>query len=265
MRVNSKSRTSLKSLIIVIIAILLITSIRQLLLKKQDFLSVATYLENEIEVEIKDVDEDTIEVSSVYNRKIDNTTSRSSSLDRELAIQEEIDIEEVKRQIEENKYVEPINTTKYITIDQVRISRDMDLTQRCGISKEDFKTLMNNLRTDSSGFFKTNSDTIYDVCEKYSINEIFFCGLIAGESGWNISGNHRRTNNYISMMSGGRLISFSSPAEGLEAAAKLLHTKYLSEGGQFYCGKTLAGVKKRFCPASSTWTNLIYTCMSKIV
>jgi len=179
--------------------------------------------------------------------KVD-TTSRSSDFSR-TAKQEESKIEE----------------TKYISINEVKISKDMDLTIRTGLSKEDFKTLVANTKADTTKFFYNNSDLIYDLCEKYQINEIFFCGLIAGESGWNIASNHRRTYNYISLMSNGKLIQFSSVEDGLEQAAKRLHDNYLSENGRFYCGKTLAGVKTRFCPASSTWIGLIYTCMSKMV
>ena len=123
---------------------------------------------------------------------------------------------------------------------------------------------MENLKTDTSGFFENNSDIIYDLCQKYELNEIFFCGLIAAESGWNIVSSHRNTNNYISMMSKGRLISYSSVEEGLEAAAKLLHNSYLSSGGSYYYGTTLSCVQKEFCP-ESTWVDLIYGCMEQIV
>ena len=75
---------------------------------------------------------------------------------------------------------------------EITISKDMDLTVRCNVSREDFITLMAGVRADTSGFFEENSDIIYDLCEKYEINEIFFCGLIAAESGWNIASNHRR-------------------------------------------------------------------------
>ena len=104
--------------------------------------------------------------------------------------------------------------SNYISIEEITISKDMDLSKRSGISKEDFKIVMTNLKTDTSGFFKENSDILYDLCEKYEINEIFFCGLIAAESGWNIASNHRNTNNYISMMSNGKLIRYSSVNEG---------------------------------------------------
>ena len=67
------------------------------------------------------------------------------------------------------------------------------------------------------------------------------------------------------MMSKGKLIRYSSEEEGLEAAAKLLHNKYLTAGGSYYSGKTLASVQKRFCPNSSTWVNLVYGCMKQVV
>jgi len=124
---------------------------------------------------------------------------------------------------------------------------------------------MKNLKSDKSKFFYRNADTIYDLCKKYQINEMFFCGLIAAESGWNIAGNHRSTHNYISLMYKGKLIKYSSEKEGLEVAAKKLHQNYLSKGGKYYNGKTITGVQKRFCPASDTWDDLVYGCMKYVV
>ena len=153
---------------------------------------------------------------------------------------------------------------QYTKIEDIVISKDMDLTVRTGISKEDFKLLISRVEYDSSKFFYENSDILYDLCEEYQINEIFFCGLISAESGWNIANNHRRTHNYISLMTKNGLIKYSSVEEGLTAAAKALHNNYLTEGGRFYNGKTLYGVKTRFCPASSTWVDLVYGRMQQI-
>ena len=147
----------------------------------------------------------------------------------------------------------------------IEVTKGMDLTKRTGISKEDFKNIMKNLKSDKSKFFYRNADKIYDLCEKYQINEIFFCGLIAAESGWNIAGNHRSAHNYISLMSKGKLIKYSSEEEGLEVAAKKLHENYLTPGGKYYNGKTINGVQKRFCPASDTWDDLVYGCMKYVV
>ena len=154
---------------------------------------------------------------------------------------------------------------KYIKPKDVKISKTMDITKRTGLSKEDFKKVMKNLKSDKSKFFYRNADTIYELCEKYQINEIFFCGLIGAESGWNIAGNHRSTHNYISLMSKGKLIRYSSEAEGLEVAAQKLHNNYLTKGGKYYNGKTINGVQKRFCPASDTWDDLVYGCMKYVV
>ena len=152
-----------------------------------------------------------------------------------------------------------------VKIEDVTISKDMDLTVRTGLTKEQFKELISRCRYDTSGFFLENSDLIYDVCEEYQINEIFFCGLISAESGWNIASNHRAKYNYISLMSKGSLIRYSSVEEGLRVAARCLHNNYLSEDGCFYYGKTLYGVRTKFCPNSSTWVNLVYGRMQQLM
>lgn len=164
-----------------------------------------------------------------------------------------------------SRYARARQRELYNSIDEITISKDMDLTVRCNVSREDFISLMADVRADTSGFFEQNAGTIYDVCEKYQINEIFFCGLISAESGWNIAGNHRRTHNYISLMSGSGLIQFNSVEEGLEKAASALHNNYLTPGGRFYCGKTLESVRTRFCPVNPGWTNLVYGRMQQIV
>ena len=167
--------------------------------------------------------------------------------------------------IEQEKVVVAEDKEGYISIDEVTISVGMDLTQRCGLTRNDFIKLMTDCRADTAGFFEENAGLIYDLCEKYELNEIFFCGLISAESGWTIAGNHRRTHNYISLMSGGGLISYASLESGMETAAKTLHERYLSEGGSCYYGKTLSAMKTRFCPGSTTWVGLVYGRMEQII
>lgn len=241
MKNDSKSGLRMQQILGVVFTLIIVSTNIQAFIKTSKNVELANNKNEQVEQNVTEQ----IQVAT-EERKI-NTTSRSSE---ERIVEEQI--------LEEQQ-------EKYITIEEIKISRDMDLTKRCGISKEDFKTLMTNLKSDTSGFFKENSDTIYDLCEKYEINEIFFCGLIAAESGWKISSNHRNANNYISMMSKGKLIRYSTEEEGLEAAAKLLHNKYLTEGGSCYYGKTLSAVQKRFCPNSSTWVGLVYGCMNVIV
>lgn len=218
---------------------------------------------------------------TVFSNTIYAANSISDTKDRikEIKIVEEVNIDKLIRNKENKKvnYTRNTNTTsrgnvnreikqeqKYIEPKDVKISKNMDLSKRTGLSKEDFKKVIKNLKQDRSGFFYENADTIYDLCEKYQINEMFFCGLIVAESGWNIAGNHRSTHNYISLMYKGKLIRYSSTEEGLEVAAKKLHENYLTPGGKFYGGKTIAGVQKRFCPASTTWDDLVYGSMKYV-
>lgn len=236
MKDNSKSGLKIKQLIL-ILPIFVVLAINMQLFYGSKKNNIEN---NDMQEEIQVAQEVTIE-ETTQERTI-ATTNRSSE-------------ERTLEQEEQN----------YIAINEIEIAKNMDLTKASGVSKEDFRILMTNLKVDRSGFFEKNSDSIYDLCKKYELNEIFFCGLIAAESGWDIASNHRNTHNYISMMSKGKLIRYSSDEEGLEAAAKLLHNKYLTKGGSCYSGKTLANVQKRFCPNSSTWVNLVYGCMKQIV
>ena len=219
---------------------------------------------------------------TVFSNTVYATNSITGTKDRikEITIVEEVKLDKLIRNKENkiaNYYTRNTNTTsrsevnreikqeqKYIEPKDVKISKNMDLTKRTGLSKEDFKRVIKNLKQDRSGFFYENADTIYDLCEKYQINEMFFCGLIVAESGWNIAPNHRKTHNYISLMVKGKLLKYSSTEEGLEVAAKKLHQNYLTPVGKFYGGKTIAGVQKRFCPASTTWDDLVYGSMKYV-
>ena len=213
-------------------------------------------VQNNEEVEIAKVE--TQEVSSrksMNDRHSTETQTENNQTEQIEATNQE--------QNQEPENIEPEKT--YTQIKDVKISKDMDLTVSTNLSKEDFKTVISGVKQDTSKFFYNNSDLIYDLCQKYELNEIFFCGLISAESGWNIADNHRRTHNYISLMSKGNLIKYNSVEEGLEVAAKTLHNKYLTKGGVFYYGKTLSAVKTKFCPASSTWVNLVYGRMKQII
>lgn len=242
MRENNNAKLKIGQILYVSLAMIFLGVFITIYTMQNSTIIVANKEENIVSEEINVADRSaTREVSS-------EVTSRSSGIREKVT-----------------EYKEEVIKQQYTKIEDVKISKDMDLTVRTGLSKEDFKTLIKNTSQDRTKFFYNNSDTIYDLCEKYQINEIFFCGLIAGESGWNIASNHRSTHNYISLMSNGKLLKFSTVEEGLEKAASTLHNKYLSPNGRFYSGKTLSAVKKRFCPASSTWVDLIYKCMSQIV
>ena len=250
MKNNADTKVSIKFITLLsIVAIMILTIF--LMFQNQDSTEVA--IEENVEVAKVETTE-----KKVTSRGTLSTRRGNNKKNQEDEAQTE---EQVKQVATEIVNAEP----KYISISEVKISKSMDLTKRIGVSKDDFIKLIAGVKADTSGFFEQNAGTIYDLCEQYQINEIFFCGLISAESGWNIAPNHRRTHNYISLMTGGKLIQFASTEAGLEAAAKKLHENYLTPGGKFYYGKTLSGVKKRFCPASSTWVDLVYGRMSQII
>lgn len=214
---------------------------------------------NRISNEVKEVSQVPVpEMETTTERKELVITSRSSE-----GRNEEIPVIEQEEPEQVEEVQEPVIQTT--PIEEVTISKDMDLTVRTGLSRDDFILLISRVEQDTSNFFEENAGLIYDMCEKYQINEIFLCGLISAESGWSIASNHRNTHNYISLMSNNGLIKFASVEEGIEKAAQTLHDNYLTPGGRFYYGTTLSAVKTKFCPASSTWVNLVFQRMNQIL
>lgn len=263
MKDNSKSVLSIKVTIIILMLIFIvilslqINNIRLSVIDDNIEINESSYKNQANEEETTRLAKITRTTATITSRSAIDRESNNINEDNKTSITENNVIEDSSEELLEQK--------KYKSIDEITISKNMDLTISCGISKADFKELLRNTKQDTTDFFYDNSDLIYDLCQKYELNEIFFCGLIAGESGWNIASGHRSTYNYISLMSNGHLIQYSSISEGLETAAKKLHNNYLTLGGCYYSGKTLSAVQKIFCPGSSTWVNLIFTCMSQMV
>ena len=248
MRDNKRTIISIKEIIFIVLALIILAISMNLFYTNDTSIQIAKDVadeENENQVLQTAEKEDLIKITSRSQTEIRSNENEEGQAYQEVEV----------------SWEEPV----YKTIDEVTISRDMDLTVSTGLSKDDFKELIGNVKADTSKFFYNNAETIYDLCEKYELNEIFFCGLISAESGWNIASNHRNTNNFISLMVNGKLLRYDSVEEGLEVAAKSLHNNYLTPGGRFYYGKTLSGVKTRFCPASSTWVDLVYGRMKQIV
>ena len=143
------------------------------------------------------------------------------------------------------------------------ISRDMDVTQLSGFTLEEFQCLMDGItKDDKNDFYSVHAEEIYNLCVDNGINEIFFCGIISAESWWGTADNAVSHHNYTGMMSNRKLIYYNSDYEGLEATATRLSTKYLTEGGSLYHGKTIAGVSVCYC--DSAWVDLVWGRMQEI-
>ena len=125
---DSTCGLKIKQIIAMLASLVIIATISQAFIFNQREIKVATE-----EIEVENIIEQA-EVRNNFERKIEGTT-RSSS----------------ERIIEENNQEE--QAVQYISIEEITISKDMDLTQRCGISKEDFINLTENMQVDHSGFF----------------------------------------------------------------------------------------------------------------
>lgn len=172
-------------------------------------------------------------------------------------------------EIEEIEETEEVEETKteilYKSIEEVKISRDMNLTETTGLSREDFCELLANFQNDYAGFYERNAGLIWDLSQEYQVNEIFLCGVFALESYYGSNKSHMDAHNYGSMMNGhGKLISYESDAEGIEANYKLFANSYLSSEGKYYKGVTLDSVGDTYCPPTKdcpSWAGKVYCCM----
>lgn len=153
----------------------------------------------------------------------------------------------------------------YKSLDEVKISRDMDLTQTTGLSREDFCKLLADFKFDYAGFYEENAGQIWDLSQKYQVNEIFICGVFALESYYGSDDRHIAANNFGSIMTGdGQMVRYSSVKDGIEANYKLFANCYLSPDGKYYKGVTLDSIGDTYCPPTPdcpSWADKVYTCM----
>lgn len=185
-------------------------------------------------------------------------------------------VEIVTTSPEEDSKVQEIETQEeikpeiiYKSLDEVEISRNMDLTKTTGLSKEDFYKLMSDFKYDYAGFYEKNADLIWQLSQKYQVNEIFICGVFGLESYYGSDDYHIVNHNYGSIMNKrGRLVYYANDAEGIEANFKLFANSYLSAKGKYHKGVTLDSIGNTYCPPTSecpSWASKVYDCMKKFL
>lgn len=153
----------------------------------------------------------------------------------------------------------------YKSLDEVKISRNMDLTKTTGLSKKDFCKLLADFKYDYAGFYKRNAKKIWDMSQKYQVNEIFMCGVFALESYYGSDDRHTSIHNYGSIMNReGEMVKYASDEEGIKANYKLFSNCYLTKGGKYYKGVTLDSIGDTYCPPTPecpSWADEVYNCM----
>lgn len=199
----------------------------------------------------------TTTISTTVTTPSEKLTSTTTTA--EITTTAEVTIEETTQETIEEVTDETI---------EIDLSKNMNLNETTGMSKEQFISLMNNFSYDYNGLFGRNAGLIWDLCQEYQINEILFVGLIGAESAWGSNESHIATCNYTSIKPEGYLLEYSSEYEGLTASAALIGNKYFHD-----VGTTLYSISQVYCPddpdtfddESQYWTNLVYDCMNLVV
>lgn len=173
----------------------------------------------------------------------------------------------------------------YKSLEEVKISRSMDLTETTGLSREDFCELLANFKYDYAGFYERNAGLIWDLSQKYQVNEIFICGVFALESLYGSNEKHIANHNYGSIMTSKvitvkdengeekkvtiqELKPYLTDAEGIEANFKLFANCYLTPEGKYYKGVTLDAIGNTYCPPIKdcpSWAGQVFSCMKKFL
>ena len=95
-------------------------------------------------------------------------------------------------------------------------------------------------------------------------------GIAAHESAWGTSRRAREDNNltgYGVYSDSAKGINKPSKEEGLLATAETLHERYLTPGGNYYEGTSVADVNKHYC-VGNEWAGAVvgyaYQLMNKL-
>ena len=104
----------------------------------------------------------------------------------------------------------------------------------------------------------------------HHVNAVFLMGIAAHESAWGTSRRAREDNNltgYGVYSDSAKGINKPSKEEGLLATAETLHERYLTPGGSYYEGTSVADVNKHYC-VGSEWAGAVvgyaYQLMNKL-
>lgn len=105
----------------------------------------------------------------------------------------------------------------------------------------------------------------------YHVNAVFLMGIAAHESAWGTSRRAREDNNltgYGVYSDSAKGINKPSKEEGLLATAETLHERYLTPGGSYYEGTSVADVNKHYC-VGNEWAGAVveyaYQLMNKLI
>ena len=141
----------------------------------------------------------------------------------------------------------------------IMYSYDNVLIPSNATAEELAKGLRYNLRSCAQYFVEAE--------KQYGVNAIFLASIAAHESGWGRSSLAINKNNlfgYKQAGGGGTFREFESLEECILYVAQVLKNSYLTEGGKYYNGTSVADVNVKYC-SSEDWASQIDSIASSIV
>ena len=121
----------------------------------------------------------TILVGNIYaSQQNREQSSQQVIVEATMASEVEVDIE-VKKTTPLLVSVVEIEED-YSSLEEVieQMDYSMDMGKPCGLSKEDFVKLMEELPYDYTGFYSRNAEFIWEMEQEYQVNAIFYCGIV---------------------------------------------------------------------------------------
>ena len=157
--------------------------------------------------------------------------------------------------------VEPMEDDLSIEEARADLNFYMEIDKPCGLTKEAFVSIMENLPYDYVGFYERNAEFIWEMEQKYNVNAIFICGIIAIESEWGQYDACR--NNYSGLTGSGSngYAVFETEEEGIEETFLYVINNCIS-----YDFTTIPSIAYPYTRVKvTTWDSQVYSAMQMIL
>lgn len=158
----------------------------------------------------------------------------------------------------------------------LKLSFDMPLNKKSGLTLEDFKRVLSGNVADKNKIFENNAENFYNIEQTYNINGIFLAAVGIHESAWGTSTISLEKKNLFGYGAFDRdpynsAYEFGEYKEGIELLAKVFTKYYINPKGtdiyegqkaeaDHYNGSTLEGVNKKYS-TDENWCTRVYYYM----
>lgn len=177
--------------------------------------------------------------------------------------------------VEQNKQ-ENNTSTSDNTSGISKLSFNMALNKKSGLSLEQFKKILSNDSNDKNNVFAKTAEYFYYAEQQYNVNGVFIAAVGIHESAWGTSNISLSKKNlfgygaYDSDPSGGAY-SFTNYSEGIDLIARVFAKYYLNPkgtkiydgqtaSGAHYNGSTISAVNTKYA-SDKSWANKVYNWM----